>query len=65
MNKDRIRVAVEHASIFIERANDLLERLDNEDGAILITGCKESAALRRQSMELTRALAELRKSRVE
>jgi hypothetical protein len=50
----------------MERVHDaivsLRNRLADEDlpGLLAITGCLESAALRRASMDLTRALAKMR-----
>ena len=56
----KIGEAMEEARKFIKRGNDLIERLLSDKWAEY--QCKESAALKRTSMDLTRALAEYRKS---
>ena len=54
MEDVKIQQAMKEASKFVARAHTLLK------GGIL-SGTQESSALRRQSMELTRALAEMRR----
>lgn len=54
MTQDSIKKAVDEAVEFIERANVVLASPG------IVFG-RETGALRRQSMELTRALAEMRK----
>lgn len=58
---ERLRRAVEEAKRFLDRANMCLDCLppDRYD----IWASKESGACRRASMDLTRALADLRRSR--
>jgi len=56
MTYEKIKRALVQANNFINRA---FEALDEENR---ISGTKRSGALRRASMDLTRALAELRKS---
>jgi hypothetical protein len=63
MNEKKIREAVKDAREFIARADVLLK--DADAMRYLSVGCGGyalSGAIRRQSMELTRALAELRKA---
>lgn len=60
---DKLTVAMNEASRFLARATVAKRLLINEgryDG--LITGSPETAAVARSSMDLTRALADLRKS---
>ena len=45
---------------FISSADDAIDRL-NADKWAYISGCKEVAAAKRASMDLSRALAEVRK----
>ena len=51
-----------------ELARDFIRLIDGADSESLLddfyfyTGCKQSAAIKRKSMDLTRALAEMRKS---
>ncbi len=59
MTEEKVKICIKEAKEFIERAKVVLERA-KEDKYIFF-GCKETGALRRQSLELTRALAELRK----
>jgi len=59
MKKESIIKAVTAARIFIAREKELTE----DDYKFLgICGSKRTAALRRASMELTRALAEMRRA---
>ena len=59
MNTERILDAVVEAQTFIDRARELVEaRKQVEYGTLP----KESGALRRASMDLTRALAEMRRA---
>ena len=55
MTQESIKEAVKQAREFIRRADATL-KVDE-----WVTGSRESGALRRQSMELTRALAAMRK----
>ena len=61
---ERIKAAYEEAKRFKDRCDDLFDRM-YQDGDIEkflgINGYKESGAVRRASMDLTRALAEMRK----
>lgn len=57
MNKTAIIKAVTAARIFINREKEL-----TEDDYKFCAGSKRTSALRRASMELTRALAEMRRS---
>jgi len=58
MNEEKLNAAIREAREFLRRARTLKE-VDNE--VKCMWACKESGAVRRQSMELTRSLAELRK----
>lgn len=61
MNLDKLNVAVAEAERFIIIAKRAQKRL-REDHYAPISGSKETGAARRASMDLTRALAELRKA---
>ncbi len=52
------KVEVE-ARRLLERVKQVKER--SKEGNFIFYGCRETASLRRQSMELTNALADLRK----
>ena len=52
------------AKRFIELADAARVRLEN-DSTCSITGCRETGAARRASMDLTRSLANLRKTDLE
>uniref|UniRef100_A0A6H1Z7V8 Uncharacterized protein n=1 Tax=viral metagenome TaxID=1070528 RepID=A0A6H1Z7V8_9ZZZZ len=52
----------EYAEEFLRRLWAMKKRF-KRDGFAQITGCKEAAALRRISLDLTRALADLRQGR--
>jgi hypothetical protein len=56
----RINAAIDEAQRFIIKAHKALIAI-RDDRYALITGNKEIASMRRSSMDLTRALAELRK----
>ncbi len=58
MNKATITKAVKEARVFLKRAEELMA---SDFEWLGITGSRRTAALRRQSMELTRALSEMRK----
>ncbi len=60
MDTINIRIAVGEAKRFIDKAKLAVEWLDN-DAMNRVSGCKQTAACRRASMDLTRALAEMRK----
>ena len=66
MRKENIIKAIAEAKEFIFRANICLEELKVMDGSnkgwqSYTCGTKNSGALRRQSMELTRVLVRMRK----
>ena len=50
--------AMTEARRFLKACDALNDRLSREE---IISGCKEAAAVRRASMDLSRALADLRK----
>lgn len=58
MNQTKLNKAVSEAREFLKRADALTK--DNQGGGYF-SPSKLSGAVRRQSMELTRALADLRK----
>lgn len=60
MEKLKLQDAVEEANRFIHTANWALIRLAGEP-TLEITGCKETGATRRASLDLTRILADLRR----
>lgn len=59
MNLEKILAAEKEATRFLERAKAARERAKNDH--FFFFGCKESASLKRQSMELSNALVALRK----
>jgi len=59
-NIEKLQFAVEECRRFIYKAEDAKKRL-KEDKYAGISGSKETAAAKRASLDLTRALAELRK----
>lgn len=63
MNKNTLITAVTEAHRFLARAEELQQKYDELQGSLQdpFLGSKESGAVRRASMDLTRALAELRK----
>lgn len=61
MKRADLKHAIAMAEEFLSRAQDLLDLDDTpDDPAIAWHPSKVGSALRRQSMELTRALAEMR-----
>ena len=60
MDGNRLTIAIKEAKRFVSVAESALGKI-KEDSLLQITGCKETGAARRASMDLTRALAELRK----
>jgi len=63
MKIENLRESVKLARIFILNVKIFERRLEKETAykdVLLLTGCKESAAVRRSSMDLTRSLAKLR-----
>lgn len=67
MNESKLRLVVLEAERFLRLVKELEDRtkLDVANGdeySWPVVGLKESGALRRSSMDLTRALANLRKS---
>ena len=59
MKIDTIELAILGAELFTIHAKKYLERVELQP--LMEYGCKESGALKRASMELTRKLASLRK----
>lgn len=61
MQVEQIRTAENLARKFAKDAGQLVADSKTEGGKYLLYGGKRSGALRRLSMDLTRALAEMRK----
>jgi hypothetical protein len=61
MNRATLQAAMDEATRFLIKASELKRRWE-EDEMSALTGCRESGAARRASLDLTRALAELRKA---
>ncbi len=65
MNNGKLNIAVVEAKRFIDKAKLYAKRYEKEEEEesliCSITGCKESGAVLRSSMDLSRALSELRK----
>ena len=62
MRVETIREAVERARLFARQGDDFIQATKAEGGkSLLICGYNHLGQLRRSSMELTRALAEMRK----
>lgn len=61
MTDEKLLAAIHEAKRFIAKATEARKALIADD-LKRITGCKETGAARRASLDLTRALAELRKS---
>jgi hypothetical protein len=59
MNTDTIQAALTEAKKFVGRAQATLNAAKSDE--YLLFGSKMTGALRRQSLELTRSLAEMRK----
>ena len=57
---EKHKKAIEEALRFIRAAENAIFALQ-EDNLAYMTGCKETGAAKRASMDLTRSLAELRK----
>ena len=60
MNIEAVNEVEASAILLLKRIEDVKERLDGDN--YYLAGCKETAALKRQSMELTRALVGIRRS---
>jgi hypothetical protein len=58
VKEERVRKAMQVASEFLDAAGDLI---DTDKATYEICGNKESGTLRRKSMDLTRALADMRR----
>ena len=65
MNCSAIETAEAEAHRFLECVEKMRQRLDVDksmSNGFYIAGCKESGARRRASMDLTRAITEMRKA---
>lgn len=63
MKKETLKVCIEEAERFLKRAKELEEVNGCKDGEEYYCNPKEQAAVLRSSMDLTRALADLRQGR--
>jgi len=64
MNRDKLKIAIAEAERFIKRAKSLPKSEPYQNGPYTFTRDffpKEQGAIRRASMDLTRALADLRR----
>ncbi len=61
MNARTLQAAITEAERFLDLARELQPEFANRDGVVYCTGSKVSGATRRASMDLTRALADLRR----
>lgn len=61
MNRNSLITAVTEAHRFLAKAEALQQAGESREKSNPFSGSKESGAVRRASMDLTRALAELRK----
>ena len=67
MNRDKLQIAIDEAQRFIERAQAAhngfeWRKFANRDGGYWVhNDTRQTAAAKRASMDLTRALAEIRK----
>ncbi len=62
MTPQEIRLAIGEAQRFIDRAKEALARVRSPYGRECLDPGKESGALRRASMDLTRQLTKMRQS---
>jgi hypothetical protein len=62
LTPETLKKAKEEAERFLERLTAYQSKVQNDSWAQY--GCAESGALKRSSMDLTRALAELRRGRL-
>ena len=60
---ERVEVAVDEAKRFLTKAEAYLDRARIDKWMASNGYCKESSAVRRASLDLTRALADMRKPR--
>jgi hypothetical protein len=58
--QERLQTAIQDARRFIELGEQLLNAWDT-GAASTMTGCRESGAAKRASMDLTRSLADFRR----
>lgn len=61
MTQAQIKIAVNEAARFMDRAKVVLERIAIDPDAAYWVPSKHTAALRRASLDLTRALAQMRR----
>jgi len=61
MIKENMLEAEKEAKRFLEKVKELKVTKEFKEAVYSIYGCKESGAVRRASMDLTRALSKMRK----
>lgn len=61
MQRDKVKAAILEATRFIGKATELLQLVENSRHEHIWYHPKESGATRRASLDLTRALAEMRR----
>jgi hypothetical protein len=62
MTEKTLDAAMAECKRFMDRARAFKKRIEN-DKCALVTGNKDGGAVRRASMDLTRALADMRRAR--
>lgn len=64
IDRKKINKTLDEASQLISACKECLERFGQEgnENHVALMGCKETAAVRRKSMDLTRALTDLRRA---
>ena len=60
MTDETLQAAINETERFLNKAKDC-KRAFSESSLAIITGCKESAAMKRSSMDLSRTLSDLRR----
>jgi len=63
MDKTKLDASIEEAKRFLKRAHTLKKKAGEDRYTFF--GCKETGAVKRSSMDLSRSLADLRRSRYE
>lgn len=63
MSSSRLTLAIREANRFILAAETLAKELEESGKSYVLTGTRKSGACRRASLDLTRALADLRRDK--
>ena len=61
MNIQNIREAKEEAQRFLKKVEDVEARYAKESKSMFLCGCSETGAVRRASLDLSKALSEMRR----